>query len=492
METGKDVLEELDKLIEEESQALMRKNSFMLTIMNEIGKALDPKFQNIKELDLEANLEDFISLFNYFYSLSEKNLEKNVAIHLISLITMKIYKLDDNCEVIINELKEIIAQDNYLGDSLKRIKVMITLMDNFKPLLKDGMNKYLENYKKLFGMNIGIFFELIIYFLTDTNNEDLLYFTFKSLIEKYKKLIISQDILDSQEVKNAININSLNQLLLLKFSNKQEIVAFEENKFLLREPNFDEFHIQIDVLKKIENYSKGNLNRNKNFQEENITKNNHNSSQLSPKKIEIDPTILGPVKRYLYEELKAVNKKLENMNKKLEDNDRQYRRKFNDIMQENFRLKFQLNITDLDLKKIKLRSLYKGVIDIFASVYEIELNDYYHNKLRKILNKLQQFPKNHKVVELKNFLIDIYFYLQKRNCLAHSIEDESKPLEKIFSMIEKNKKRTYPKVKELLNSLSFNETLKFAENNYYSFKDQRMLVNNIKFSSEYLANIFKS
>ena len=46
-------------------------------------------------------------------------------------------------------------------------------------------------------------------------------------------------------------------------------------------------------------------------------------------------------------------------------------------------------------------------------------------------------------------------------------------------MIEKNKKTTYPKVKELLNSLSFNETLKFAENNYYSFKDQRMLVNNI-------------
>ena len=118
METGKDVLEELDKLIEEESQALMKKNSFMLTIMNEIGKALDPKFQNIKELDLEANLEDFISLFNYFYSLSEKNLEKNVAIRLISLITMKITKLDDNSEAIINELKEIIVQNNYLSDSL--------------------------------------------------------------------------------------------------------------------------------------------------------------------------------------------------------------------------------------------------------------------------------------------------------------------------------------------------------------------------------------
>ena len=86
---------------------------------------MDPNYKNIKELDLEANLEDFIDLFNYFYSLSEKNLEKNVAISLISLITIKITKLNDNSEVIINELKEIIVQNNYLSDSLKRIRVMI-------------------------------------------------------------------------------------------------------------------------------------------------------------------------------------------------------------------------------------------------------------------------------------------------------------------------------------------------------------------------------
>ena len=104
--------------MEEELQTLTRKNSFMLTIMNEIWKALDPYYQNIKKLDLEANIEDFIALFNYFYSLSEKNLEKNVAIRLISLITMKITKLDDNSATLINELKEIIVQNNYLSDSL--------------------------------------------------------------------------------------------------------------------------------------------------------------------------------------------------------------------------------------------------------------------------------------------------------------------------------------------------------------------------------------
>lgn len=56
METGKDMLEELNQLIEEEFQTLTGKNSFMLTIMNEIWKALDPYYQNIKKLDLETNL----------------------------------------------------------------------------------------------------------------------------------------------------------------------------------------------------------------------------------------------------------------------------------------------------------------------------------------------------------------------------------------------------------------------------------------------------
>lgn len=82
--------------------------------MKSFGSILS-KYQKIS---LETNLEDFIALFNYFYSLSEKNLEKNVAIRLISLITMKITKLDDNSEAIINELKEIIVQNNYLSDSL--------------------------------------------------------------------------------------------------------------------------------------------------------------------------------------------------------------------------------------------------------------------------------------------------------------------------------------------------------------------------------------
>jgi len=89
------------------------------------------------------------------------------------------------------------------------------------------------------------------------------------------------------------------------------------------------------------------LNSTKNFEEENITQNNLNSSQLSSKKIYIDPTLLTPVQWYLYDGLEAVKKKLE-------DNDGQYQRKLNDIIQENFRLKYQLNMMNLDLKKIKL------------------------------------------------------------------------------------------------------------------------------------------
>ena len=98
---------------------------------------------------------------------------------------------------------------------------MIDLINGFKPLLSEEMNKYMQNYRKLFGFDIATLFELLIHFLTnvDTGNEDILYFTFKALTKRYKKLVISSAILDSKEVKASISIGSLNELLELKLKN---------------------------------------------------------------------------------------------------------------------------------------------------------------------------------------------------------------------------------------------------------------------------------
>ena len=80
------------------------------------------------------------------------------------------------------------------------------------------MNKYEENYWKLFGFDIATLFKIFIHFLTymDTGKKDILYFTFKTLIKSYKKLVIYNDILDSKEVKASISIGSLNESLQQK------------------------------------------------------------------------------------------------------------------------------------------------------------------------------------------------------------------------------------------------------------------------------------
>ena len=100
--------------------------------MNEIGKALDENYKEIKEFDSEANLQDFVDLFDYFYSLSSKNLEKNAAIHLISMIILKAPNQEDNFEKLmnlINFLNNIIIQNHYLNNANRRMKVMNTLME---------------------------------------------------------------------------------------------------------------------------------------------------------------------------------------------------------------------------------------------------------------------------------------------------------------------------------------------------------------------------
>ena len=145
----------------------------------------------------------------------------------------------------------------------------------------------------------------------------------------------------------------------------------------------------------------------------------------------------------------------------------------------------------MDLRKIQLRSLYKGIIDIFSSIYKIKIDDYYSSKLRSIINRLDNLPSSKKIIELKEFLLSIYSYLQKGNCLPHTIEEKTSPLEKIFWLVEKEKKKTFPYTKELLKNLNFDETLKYAENNYYSLKDKKKLLNNIKFSYDELDTLLR-
>ena len=178
-------------------------------------------------------------------------------------------------------------------------------------------------------------------------------------------------------------------------------------------------------------------------------------------------------------ELATTNNKLATTNNKLKKMDKNYSE-----------LKISVDSLKLELKKIKIRSIYKGVIDIFCHVYNINLNNNYYNKLNDLLYVFENYTENNKIKELKQFLIDIYYYLQKGNVLAHSIEDNLTPIEMLFPLIEKDSKKIYLNTKAIFQKLSFNKPLLQALNSYSSLKDKKKFIENINFSLKELEQEF--
>ena len=484
-EPEESVISKLDLEIEEEILALKKKNEFILHLINEIGKTLDKNFRQIKDFDYESNIEDLIYLFSYFDSFCDEKKEKSIAIRTISLIILQIDNLNNTWEEIINKVKLIIIQDNYLENKATRMNLMLSIMKDLKLLLTEEKRYYLDYFSKKFGMNIMTLFELMTHFITcdDNGNKDLLYFTFKTILENYQNLIISEEIFKLADDKGAISLNDLNQLLLLDFNDEQNIIVFEQSKFQIRAPNNDELlaYIKGDPSKKITDYFYNNS-----MDKINAEKDEDNVNNM-PKPVEKSVENLGniqlnSVEKYLVDKLEEYDEKFQNQNKKII----QLEFQMNNLQQENIQLRFRMSHMEMDLKKIKLRSLYKGIIDIFANIYHIEINDYYKNKLEGILKRLNQIKSNEKVEELEEFLLIIYSFLQKGNSMAHTLIENIPPLEKIFTLIKKEKKKSFPIVKKLLNDLSFNNALKEVENSYYSLKDRNQLLGKIKISSDEL------
>ena len=180
-------------------------------------------------------------------------------------------------------------------------------------------------------------------------------------------------------------------------------------------------------------------------------------------------------------ELNSVKEQIDRANNEIEK-----------LKNNNINSNLRIGILELDLKKIKIcddvpvtmatvSSIYKSIIDIFAHLFQIDINTNYYNKLEKILFSLQSFEKNDKVNEFMEFFNDVYSYLRRGNSLTHNINENIEPLELVLTIIEKEKKKSYNYVKKILNNLSINYPLKCVFNNFYSLKDQSRLIQNIKF-----------
>ena len=462
--------ENLDQEIEKENELLLKKNTFILKVLNKIGYSLSKNFVKISHFNLDVNLTDFNELFDYFYSLCEKNPEKDMCLHLISYVILQTKDLNENYQNLINDIMEVVLIDNYLNNQDNRFKLLDKLIENdLKLCLSKEQNSFIMNYSKLFGLNIIILFEIMTYFFSDNMNKDLLCFTIKDLKKNYPELIISDSITDLEH----IDINYLNQLLSLKFSNNSNILIFENSKFIIRKPTSNEllnyFNEDFEDKKQTKPKNVKSKKLKKQIKEENKDSNTQVNREISLQNIDYNK--LTVIEKYLINELNKIKEEIETLKNEMKNS------------------KMRIGMLETDLKKIKIRSLYKGIIDAFVHVYKINPENNYYNKLNDLLNELNESPRNQTIEEFKTFLLDIYSYLKKGNFLAHNIDENINPLDLIFSLLEKDMKKEYPKVKSILKKLSFDEILKHARNNYYSLKDKNDLINHIKFSLKNLQNL---
>ena len=78
-------------------------------------------------------------------------------------------------------------------------------------------------------------------------------------------------------------------------------------------------------------------------------------------------------------------------------------------------------------------------------IYKIKIDDYYYNKLciafkcivTAILKKLNKYPENNKVNELKEFLLNVYSSLKTGNSMVYTFKENIIPLNLIFSELKK-------------------------------------------------------
>lgn len=469
MEQENSIFKTLNDKADKASLLLFHKNSYIMNLLNQIGSYLNKDFIKIKDFDMDANLSIYNELFDYYSSLCEEEPEKKIALHLISLILLNTDEINNNYQCLINTIMTIILTKNFLKNKKNVSDLMSQLLNqDLKLCLTKEQNTYIDLYKKLCRINIMELFELMAYFFSDNSKEELLNYSIRIFIIKCPKLIIDDSTYNSLNLKYNVFMDCLNQLLSLLFPDvDMKILEFLNNKFIIRNPSIDE------LTKYIKKDSSKITKKEPKMQEKSEllhsqTLYDQDQSEISWKNLNIYKK--SPLERFLLKELKKINSELKKTNSKLEK-----------LKQEMMNTKIRTSLLETDLKKIKISSLYKGIIDIFAYVYNININDFYYKKLNSLLNILDKFTNSQKIQELKDFLLDIYSYLKKGNYLAHNIEDNGNPLDLVFSLLKRGNKKEYPEIKTILVNLSVDATLKFVLNSFYSLKDKSKLIEHINF-----------
>ena len=537
-EKNSSILEIIEQRAEADAKVLLSKNKFILNILNSIGSFLDKNFDKIKEFNIEANVEVLQTFHEYFFDKCKNSEEMWTSLDIIFSLIIKYEYLDENKENLITELMSIFSEKKFTKN--EKVSFMEKLLkNNLKLCLKKEQYEFLTGYNQLFLLELSEFLDILFFIISDDNDQHLTKRVLEVLRKNFQNVIIPESLIETLNFEPGNSCKYLNQLIRLNLEvDEQHVLFFENSLFKLRRSSIDECLEYInDSSKKKTSKSKKAKKKNKKEEQKNkegeeknkkeVAKNEEDNAKNIPinNKASQDITndqifndlnidinnIVDPIQKYLLSKIEKLNHKLEELNQVkselAETKDKlsiineesaaakkesaaakkesaETKTELEKVKKANMSMQVKISNLELDLKKIKIRSIFKGIIDIFASVFNIELNDYYYIKLEKILDTLGKYKKNEAINELSIFLQNIYYYLHKGNLLTHSIDENLTPLELIFQIVENDKKKCYPIVKQIFNNLSLNEPLKYAVNNYYSFKDQNRILKNIRFSLE--------
>ena len=544
-EKNSSILEIIEQRAEADAKVLLSKNKFILNILNSIGSFLDKSFDKIKEFNIEANVDVLQTFHEYFFDKCKNSEEMWTSLDIIFSLIIKYEYLDENKENLITELMTIFSEKKFTNN--EKVSFMEKLLkNNLKLCLKKEQYEFLTGYNQLFLLELSEFLDILFFIISDDNDQHLTKRVLEVLRKNFQNVIIPESLIETLNFEPGNSCKYLNQLIRLNLEvDEQHVLFFENSLFKLRRSSIDECLEYInDSSKKKTSKSKKAKKKNKKEEQKNkegeeknkkeVSKNEEDNAKNIPinNKASQDITndqifndlnidinnIVDPIQKYLLSKIEKLNHKLEELNQVkselAETKDKlsiineesaaakkesaaakkeseaakkesaETKTELEKVKKANMSMQVKISNLELDLKKIKIRSIFKGIIDIFASVFNIELNDYYYIKLEKILDTLGKYKKNEAINELSIFLQNIYYYLHKGNLLAHSIDENLTPLELIFQIVESDKKKCYPIVKQIFNNLSLNEPLKYAVNNYYSFKDQNRILKIIRFSLE--------
>ena len=451
-EKNSSILEIIEQRAEADAKVLLSKNKFILNILNSIGSFLDKNFDKIKEFNIEANVEVLQTFHEYFFDKCKNSEEMWTSLDIIFSLIGKYEYLDENKENLITELMSIFSEKKFTKN--EKVSFMEKLLkNNLKLCLKKEQYEFLTGYNQLFLLELSEFLDILFFIISDDNDQHLTKRVLEVLRKNFQNVIIPESLIETLNFEPGNSCKYLNQLIRLNLEvDEQHVLFFENSLFKLRRSSIDECleYINDSSKKKTskskkakkknkkeeqknkegEEKNKKEVSKNKEDNAKNIPINNKASQDITNDQIFNDlnidiNNIVDPIQKYLLSNIEKLNQELNQVKSELaETKDKlsiineesaaakkesadakkesaaakkeseETKTELEKVKKANMSMQVKISNLELDLKKIKIRSIFKGIIDIFASVFNIELNDYYYIKLEKILDTLGKYKKN--------------------------------------------------------------------------------------------------